>query len=85
MGIIGKTNTFVDPEVSRTVSSEDLAIMERLVKLIKIGGILEFSEEAHKLAEKHFNMNTPSISGWTCLHYAAYMGHEQIANELIKE
>lgn len=56
--------------------------MDRLVRYIKSGNVAEFNKEA-KSAGENFNWDTPTNGGWTCLHYAAYMGSVQIVTELL--
>ena len=58
--------------------------MEQLLKHIKAGNVAEFNKEAQKLLSQKISLNTPTTGGWTCLHYAAYMGRTQIINTLIQ-
>lgn len=64
------------------VSAESSNI-EALVKHIKTGQIASFISEAKSLAAKGFDFNTPTTGGWTCLHYAAYMGRSTAVSELL--
>lgn len=50
---------------------------------MKIGSYIDFKEEMKKHTKINIDLDIPGSGGWTCLHYAAYMGHTVIASELI--
>lgn len=89
LGIVGSANigSSVDEvEMTRNsvlTSSEENAL-DTLVKQVKANSLANFHNEARKLLAKKMNLNIPVTGGWTCLHYAAYMGRTRIAEELLK-
>lgn len=92
LGIIGTNarptaNPPLSPNMHESFKGSILGsetIMENIVKFIKSGNLAEFRTEAQKLSLQKISLNTPTTGGWTCLHYAAYMGRNQIITILIQ-
>jgi len=77
LGLLGHGSTEAEPETVFPMAENDI---DKLVRHIKSGSTAEFKKEA---ASKKIDWDTPATGGWTCLHYAAYMGRSQIAFELL--
>lgn len=76
LGLLRGTNDSITTEMH----SNDI---ETIIKLIKAGNLLHFTNEVKNLTSKKVDLNTPTTGGWTCLHYAAYLGRSTIVNELL--
>jgi ankyrin repeat protein len=79
LGLLKSTNDSIIADST----TEDTTRVESLIKLIKAGNVAQFKNEVKELVSKDFSLNTPTKGGWTCLHYAAYMGRSTMINELL--
>lgn len=60
------------------------SLLSKLLRELKAGNVTNFTKEAQRLTSDNIDVNTPIISGWTCLHYAAYMGRTHIVKILLQ-
>jgi len=89
LGILRSANTLngsdeINPMRNSVFTSSEGNSLDTLIKFVKANDLAKFNNEAHRLLTKKMNLNIPTTGGWTCLHYAAYMGHTQIADALLK-
>jgi hypothetical protein len=77
LGLLDHSGTETELETVFPIAENDI---DKLVRHIKSGSIAEFKKEA---ADKKIDWDAPATGGWTCLHYATYMGRSQIVLELL--
>ncbi len=86
-GSVGPTMFHEPPPRSSStgfIMPEPVPTLETVIKHIKAGNIADFNKEAQRLVAAKVSLNNTITGGWTCLHYAAYLGRTQIVTTLLQ-